>query len=83
MKENAYSALMEKVKTVDHHANKETVMKKVNYLCSSFRKEQKKVLMAKRSGMSSEYLYDPKLWYYKDLLFLMKKMPCKGFKSYQ
>jgi hypothetical protein len=67
MKERAYSALTEKVKTVDPRVNKETVLKKINNLRSSFRKERKKVLMAK-SGMSTEDLYVPKLWYYNDLM---------------
>jgi hypothetical protein len=43
------------VKTIDPQANKETVLKKINNLRSSFRKERKKVFMAKKSGMSSEY----------------------------
>jgi hypothetical protein len=46
-------------------------MKKINNLRSSFRKEQKKVLMAKKSGMNSKDLYVAKLCYYKDLLFLV------------
>ncbi|PNF19878.1 hypothetical protein B7P43_G12289 [Cryptotermes secundus] len=71
MKKNAYLALTEKMKTIDPQANKETVLKKINNLRSSFRKERKKVLMAKKSGMRSEDLYVPKLWYYKNLLFLV------------
>jgi hypothetical protein len=62
MKERAYSAPTERVKTVDPQANKETVLNKINNLRSSFRKEPKKVLMPK-SGMSTEDLYVPKLWY--------------------
>ncbi|PNF13895.1 hypothetical protein B7P43_G10662 [Cryptotermes secundus] len=82
MKENAYLALTEKLKTVDPHANKETVLEKINNLRSSFRKERKKVLMAKKSGMSSEDLYVPKLWYYKDLLFLVdEEEALDGFAS--
>ncbi|PNF39816.1 hypothetical protein B7P43_G03173 [Cryptotermes secundus] len=82
MKENAYLALTEKMKTVDPQANKETVLKKINNLRSSFRKERKKVLMAKKSGMSSEDLYVPKLWYYKDLLFpLDQEEALDGFSS--
>ncbi|KDQ96169.1 hypothetical protein L798_05974 [Zootermopsis nevadensis] len=50
MKESAYSILTEKVKTIDPQANKENVLKKINNLRSSFRKERKKVLMAKKSG---------------------------------
>jgi hypothetical protein len=45
------------VKTIDPQANKETVMKKINNLRSSFRKERKKVLIVKKSGMSSEDLH--------------------------
>ncbi|PNF42420.1 hypothetical protein B7P43_G10954 [Cryptotermes secundus] len=82
MKENAYLALTEKMKTIDPQANKETVLKKINNLRSSFRKERKKVLMAKKSGMSSEDLYVPKLWYYKYLLFLVdQEEALDGFSS--
>ncbi|PNF30793.1 hypothetical protein B7P43_G06162 [Cryptotermes secundus] len=82
MKENAYLALTEKMKTADPQANKETVLKKINNLRSSFRKERKKVLMAKKSGMSSEDLYVPKLWYDKDLLFLVdQEEALDGFSS--
>jgi hypothetical protein len=61
-KVRAYSALTEKVKTVDPQAKKETVLKKIINLRSSFRKERKELLMAK-SGMSTEDFYVPKLWY--------------------
>jgi hypothetical protein len=61
-KESPYSALTEKVKTVDTQANKEIVWKKINNLGSSFRKERKEVLMAE-SGMSTEDLYVPKFWH--------------------
>ncbi|PNF41956.1 hypothetical protein B7P43_G14648 [Cryptotermes secundus] len=82
MKENAYLALTEKIKTIDPQAKKETVLKKINNLRSSFRKERKKVLMAKKSGMSSEDLYVPKLWYYKNLLFLVdQEEALDGFSS--
>ncbi|XP_023724854.1 uncharacterized protein LOC111873969 [Cryptotermes secundus] len=82
MKKNAYLALTEKIKTIDPQTKKETVLKKINNLRSSFRKERKKVLMAKKSGMSSEDLYVPKLWYYKDLLFLVdQEEALDGFSS--
>jgi hypothetical protein len=42
------------VRATDPQANKETVLKKINNLHSSFGKERKKVLMAKKSGMSSQ-----------------------------
>ncbi|CAH1975702.1 unnamed protein product [Acanthoscelides obtectus] len=45
------------------------VKKKINNIRSAFRKEHKKVLKSKRSGSSTEELYEPTLWYYKLLLF--------------
>jgi hypothetical protein len=85
MKESAYSALMEKVKTVDHQANKESVMKKINNLRSSFRKERKKVLMAKKSGMSSEDLLCPEIVLLQRFVVPGRRRRClaEGFKSCQ
>ncbi|KAJ8865649.1 hypothetical protein PR048_033169 [Dryococelus australis] len=38
---------------------------------SSFLKEYKKVQQCKKSGMSTQDAYVPRLWFYQDLLFLM------------
>lgn len=68
-KAKAYEKLISYCKTVDKNASMDTVKKKINNIRSAFRKEHKKVLKSKRSGSSTEELYEPTLWYYKLLLF--------------
>ncbi|XP_054259939.1 uncharacterized protein LOC128994012 [Macrosteles quadrilineatus] len=69
-KEAAYGRLIEVWKQVDPNCNKSTVLKKINNLRSSYRKELKKVREATKSGASAEDVYLPKLWYYNLLHFL-------------
>ncbi|CAH2007758.1 unnamed protein product [Acanthoscelides obtectus] len=68
-KAKAYEKLISYCKTVDKNASMDMVKKKINNIRSAFRKEHKKVLKSKRSGSSTEELYEPTLWYYKLLLF--------------
>lgn len=68
-KAKAYETLINYCKTVDQNASIDTVKKKINNIRSAFRKEHKKVLKSKRSGSSTEEIYEPTLWYYKLLLF--------------
>lgn len=69
-KEAAYGRLIEVWKQVDPNCNKSTVLKKINNLRSSYRKELKKVREATKSGASADDVYLPKLWYYNLLHFL-------------
>ena len=46
------------------------MVKKINSLRSSFRKELKKVKYSQKSGNGRDDNYTPSLWYYDDLLFL-------------
>ncbi|CAH2085195.1 unnamed protein product [Euphydryas editha] len=65
-----YDLLLEKLKSIDPNASRDTITKKINNLRSSFRKEFKKVMASKVSGAAADQIYKPKLWYYEDLLFL-------------
>ncbi|CAH1955462.1 unnamed protein product [Acanthoscelides obtectus] len=47
-----------------------TVLKKINNLRSSFRKEAKKVKDSMRTGSGADEVYHPKLWYYDLLKFV-------------
>ena len=69
-KEAAYSRLLEKLKEIDSSATKSSVVKKINNLRSSYRKELKKVKDSMKSGTGADEVYEPKLWYYKLLSFL-------------
>lgn len=66
----AYKILQEKLKEVDPDANKDCVIKKINNMRSSFRKELKKVKDSMKTGSGSDEVYQPKLWYYDSLMFL-------------
>jgi hypothetical protein len=66
----AYEKLAEKLREKDPAANKGSVVKKINNLRSSFRKEMKKVKASLHSGAGEDEVYKPHLWYYDLLLFL-------------
>lgn len=67
LKTAAYDNLVELCKPVYPEANRDFVVKKIQGLRGSFRKELKKVLASKRSGSEYDQIYEPTLWYY-DLL---------------
>lgn len=69
LKTAAYDELAELCKTVCPDANREFVVKKIQGLRGSFRKELKKVLASKRSGSGHDQIYEPTLWYYELLQF--------------
>ncbi|XP_063223325.1 uncharacterized protein LOC134531555 [Bacillus rossius redtenbacheri] len=66
----AYERLVSVMKTVDCDATRESVVKKINNFWSNFRKELKKHEDSKTSGVGSDDVYTPKLWYLDLLLFL-------------
>jgi len=66
----AYKLLVEKLKEIDSSATKSVVVKKINNLRSSYRKELKKIKESTRTGSGADDVYQPKLWYYNMLSFL-------------
>lgn len=79
LKEDAYGALIEKLKEINEEAQKDDVIKKINSLRSCFRKEFKRMMDSKKSGASSDDIYKPKLWYFELLLFLKdQEIPRQG-----
>lgn len=69
-KEKGYSKLIHKLKAIEPAANRDHVVKKINNIRSSYRKEKKKVEQSMRNGAEGEEIYQPKLWYYHLLRFL-------------
>ncbi|KAF6209213.1 hypothetical protein GE061_014958 [Apolygus lucorum] len=55
---------------VDPQANRDSVVKKINSLRTSYRKELKKVIQSEKSGTGEDDVYVPHLWYYELLHFL-------------
>lgn len=73
---------MKLCKTIHPEANRDFVVKKIQSLRGSFRKEVKKVEDSKRSGASAEDIYVPLLWYYDLLLFTQdQEIPTKSFSN--
>lgn len=70
IRERAYNKLIQFAKSVEPDADKEYVQKKINNLRGCFRKELKKVEGSRLSGAGADEIYQPKLWYYDNLLFL-------------
>ena len=66
-KDASYGTLIGKVQEVEPDATRDTVVKKINNLRSTFRKELKRVIKSKLSGAGAEEMYAPRLWYYNKL----------------
>lgn len=81
LREAAYKALIEKLKEFEPDANKDLVVKKINNLRSSARKEKKKYEASLKSGASSDDVYRPKLWYYDMMSFLNDQDTPRGSTS--
>ncbi|XP_050305943.1 uncharacterized protein LOC126743057 isoform X6 [Anthonomus grandis grandis] len=71
-KDRGYDVLANKLKEVDPTANRDKVVKKINNMRTSFRKELKKYLKSKETETNPEDVYRPKLWYFDALLFLVE-----------
>ncbi|KAJ8928817.1 hypothetical protein NQ314_018561 [Rhamnusium bicolor] len=56
--------------TVHPEANRDSVVKKIIWLRTTYRKEFKKVLNSERSGVGEEDIYVPHLWYYDLMNFI-------------
>ncbi|RUS88474.1 hypothetical protein EGW08_003732, partial [Elysia chlorotica] len=70
LKEKAYEKLIEISKQFDPTTNKDSVCKKINNLRSAFKRELKKCEVSKLSGAGTDEIYEPKLWYFENLMFL-------------
>ncbi|XP_076628208.1 uncharacterized protein LOC143345171 [Colletes latitarsis] len=66
LRNTCYNKMVEKLKEIDPTATKDSVVKKIGNMRSSYRKELKKVKRYKRNGS----VYEPSLWYFHLLDFL-------------
>jgi len=66
-KDSSYGTLIGKVQEVEPDAMRDTVVKKINTLRRTFRKEHKRVIKSQVSGAGAEETYAPRLWYYNQL----------------
>ena len=72
-KETAYKILTEKLKEIDVDADRSAVVRKINNMRSSIRKEKNKYLASLKSGASADDVYRTKLWYYDLLNFIVNQ----------
>jgi len=70
LKNAAYEKLISKLREVEPNADRETAVKKINNIRSSYRRELKKVKQSMHSGAGSDDVYSPTLWYFPLLSFL-------------
>ncbi|KAG8230157.1 hypothetical protein J437_LFUL010408 [Ladona fulva] len=79
LKNEAYEKLIAYCKPVFPEADKGFVIKKIQSLRGSFRKELKKVQESQRSGAGADEVYVPSLWYYDFLVFTKdQEVPSKS-----
>lgn len=77
-----YDVLLEKMKEIDSSADLNKVKKKINNLRTVFRKELKKLNDSLVSGRGADEVYEPKLSYFKNLMFLKdQEIPHEGMSS--
>ena len=69
-KEKAWPELIETFNEVGKSVTRDVVIKKMNSLKTSWRKEAKKVRSSIKSGAGEDEVYQPKLWYFDQLRFI-------------
>ncbi|XP_039751715.1 uncharacterized protein LOC120627754 [Pararge aegeria] len=69
-KNAAYDRLIEKYKPIDPNATRDTVVKKINNLRTTYKKELNKIKKSCKSGAGTDEIYKPRLWYFELLSFL-------------
>lgn len=80
-KSEAYVLLLRKYKEKFPYATIEDLRKKINSLRTNFRRELKKVIQSMNSGVESQDVYAPNLWYFGDMLFLEDQESPSPFKT--
>ncbi|CAG4958184.1 unnamed protein product [Colias eurytheme] len=70
----ALKKMVQVLKVCRPQITEEDVKKKINILLTTFNRENKKVKKSRVSGSSTDDLYVPSLWYFKELQFLEDQM---------
>ena len=70
-KKKDYEFLLKKYREKFPTAKMDDLKKKFNALRTNFRKELKKVDISKKSGAGTEEIYEPTLWYFDEMRFLI------------
>jgi hypothetical protein len=70
LKDAGYNVLVEKLREIEEDADRDMVRRKINGLRTAYRREKKKKTDSTKSGIVTDYMYVPSLWYFNDLDFL-------------
>lgn len=82
LKNQAYEKLVRLCKKVHPEATRDFVVKKIQSLRGSFRKEAKKMIESRRNGSSPDDIYVSSLWYFDLLLFTIdQELPTNSIAS--
>ncbi|XP_076046685.1 uncharacterized protein LOC143028448 isoform X12 [Oratosquilla oratoria] len=65
------SALQDLLKELEPDCTRDAVIKKINCLRSSFRRECRKIEKSKKSGASPNEMYTSSLWYFEEMMFVL------------
>ncbi|KAK7073096.1 hypothetical protein SK128_017654 [Halocaridina rubra] len=65
------SALHDILKELEPDCTRDAVIKKINCLRGSFRREYRKIENSKKFGTSPDDVYTSSLWYYKEMMFVL------------
>lgn len=65
------SALQDILKELEPDCTREGVIKKINCLRSSFRREYRKIENSKKSGASPDEIYTSSLWFFEEMMFVL------------
>ncbi|XP_076057076.1 uncharacterized protein LOC143034624 [Oratosquilla oratoria] len=65
------SALQDLLKELEPNCTRDAVIKKINCLRSSFRREYRKIEKSKKSGAPPHEIYSSSLWYFEEMMFVL------------
>ena len=64
-------ALQDILKELEPDCTRDAVIKKINCLRASFRREYRKIENSKKSGTSPDDMYTSSLWYFEEMMFVL------------
>ncbi|XP_060663415.1 uncharacterized protein LOC132796306 [Drosophila nasuta] len=70
-----YKKLLKSYRKIYRGANVDKMRRKINRIRCSFHRELRKVKLSELSARSKDDVYEPKLWYFKELSFLRNDIP--------
>ncbi|KAH8280801.1 hypothetical protein KR054_004549, partial [Drosophila jambulina] len=83
MRNKGWEMLLRKLQEVEPEATIDTVKIKVNSLRATYRRELQKIKRSEKSGAGADDIYQPSIWYFKELNFLCEQeTPVEGINTF-